>query len=122
MKAPDDIVKLAIRETLSRQNIRSQRELAEIVNKWLKHGNTGYAISERRIRKLALEISGLRIMPRTKKGRMPAQCPACSGELKRTYTKTLKGSSIVSELYCARCGYRGKQGRWLPRNYEFTLR
>ncbi|MBI4176490.1 MAG: hypothetical protein HY518_04745 [Candidatus Aenigmarchaeota archaeon] len=122
MKAPDELVKLAIRETLARQKIHSQKELAGVVRRMLRKGNSEYSVSEKRVRRLALLVSGVSLSVKSRKGRMPSACPVCSGELRKVYTHTLHGGRIISELACKACSYRGSGNRWVPRNYEFSLR
>lgn len=114
-----DVVSFLLRERLQGMNARSQRELAEILNKRLKKSNPGFAISGARARIIALNTPGIKSRIHTRKGRLPKKCPACSHNLKKTYTKNLKGRRLLLRLSCTKCPYRGSEGNWIPKRYEF---
>ena len=114
-------VKFVIKEILQRGKIGSQEEMTRLVLKKLKSVDSGYAISGRRLRALALEIP-VKVRMQTRHGRLPKSCPSCGHRLRKTYTKNLYGKKIIFRLNCSRCGYAAIEGKWLPKRYEFSLR
>jgi predicted RNA-binding Zn-ribbon protein involved in translation (DUF1610 family) len=117
-----DVVSFLLKERLQGKNARSQRELAEILNKRLKKNNPGFAITGARARIIALNTPGIKARIHTRKGRVPKKCPACRHVLKKTYTRNLKGRKLLLRLSCMKCSYRGSGGNWIPKRYEFWIR
>jgi peptide subunit release factor 1 (eRF1) len=115
-----DVVKFVIKEALQKRKAMSQKELAEIITKELRRGESKYRITGRRARLLALEVP-VKIKTETRKGRVPRKCPVCSRGLKRTYSKNLYGKKLLTSLKCSRCGYHGAGGKWMPRKYRFSI-
>jgi hypothetical protein len=114
-----DVVSFVLRESLHGRRAESQRELAEILTRRLRRSNREYAISGTRARTVALKTRGIRVRIHTRAGPLPRRCPACGHAVKRTYTRNLRGRKVLLRLSCTRCPYRGLDGRWMPRNYEF---
>ncbi|QQG40156.1 MAG: hypothetical protein HYS81_01985 [Candidatus Aenigmatarchaeota archaeon] len=124
-KIPDsELVKRVIYMTLKEHGIvRTQEELAELVEDSLKRLDSKFEITPQRARKLALEIAGLELGVETKKGSgdLPDECPACSGELFATVSNNLRGERVMIGVHCRRCAYEADLKQFAPRRYEFRL-
>jgi DNA-directed RNA polymerase subunit RPC12/RpoP len=122
MKIPKkEVVKFVIKSVLHKRIADSQVELTELVNEELKRVDPGYAITGKRLRNIVLSMPEVKIKVETKKGDRPRKCPSCNAGLKKAYGRNLKGKKILDHLRCPRCGYRGHDGKWLPRKYGFWL-
>ncbi len=122
MKIPKkEVVKFVVKSVLKKQTADSLMELTALVNDELKGADSAYAISEGRLRGIVSSMNDVKIKIDTKKGGKPKKCPACGGSLKKAYGKNLKGRRILTHLKCPRCGYKGHDGRWVPRQYGFWL-
>ena len=121
LKIPQkDVVKFVIKEALQKRKAMTQKELADIITKELRKGEIKYRISGKRARLLALDIP-IKIRVATRKGKVPKRCPACGKGLKRTYSKNLTGKKLLTAIKCGRCGFKGTEGKWMPRKYHFSL-
>jgi predicted RNA-binding Zn-ribbon protein involved in translation (DUF1610 family) len=116
-----DAVKFIIKDILKKNSIDSQRQLADLVNKKLKMVEADYSITGKRARFIALEIPKVKLAIETRHGKMPEKCPSCGHGLKKSYMRNLKGKKILFEIKCIKCGYKGHEGSWIPRKYEFML-
>ncbi|RLE10918.1 hypothetical protein DRJ04_08930 [Candidatus Aerophobetes bacterium] len=116
-----DVVKFLIKEILKEGGIHSQEELAEILNKKLKSVDKDYTISGRRARKIAALMPEVKVRVHTRHGEKPKKCPVCGGEVYEVYMKNLKGEKILFEIKCKTCSYTGKNGKWIPKRYEFWI-
>jgi len=122
MKIPKkEVVKFVVKKVLHRRAADSLLELTALVNDELKGVDSAYTISEGRLRVIVASMREVGIRIDTKKGGKPRKCPACAGGLKKVYGKNLKGRRMLVHLKCPRCGYRGHDGRWMPRQYGFWL-
>jgi len=115
-----DVVKFVIKEALQKRKAMSQKDLAEIITKELRRGESKYRISGRRARLLALEIP-VALKIETKRGRVPKKCPVCGRGLKKTYSKNLYNRKVLTALRCGKCGFHGTGGKWMPSRYYFSL-
>lgn len=115
-----DIVKFVIKSVIKKQKINSQSELAKILKEELKKADKSYTISAKRARKIALE-SEVKVKIKTKVGKIPDNCPCCNSKLEKVYTRNLAGKKILLKLICKKCEYKGLNGKWIPRKYEFGL-
>jgi hypothetical protein len=122
MRIPSkDMVKYIIKETLRNQNVHSQQELAELVNRKLRVGDQSYSVSQRRAKMLALEMPEVSVKVRTRKGPVPEKCPSCKSDLRKIYTKNLEGRKLLLKMECPMCSYTGKGEKWVPMRYDFNL-
>ena len=122
MKIPSkDLVKFVIKRVLENKKVGSQKELSELVVKELNKNKKQYALSGKRARLIALEIPEVKVLIEVKKGKIPKKCPCCKSKLVKTYTKNLLGGKILVKLKCLKCGYKGLEGKWIPKRYEFSL-
>ena len=103
--------------------VRTQEELAELVEENLKRLDQKFEIGPQRARKLALEVSGLEMNVETRKGsgELPETCPACDGELFATVSNNLKGERVMVGVHCRRCSYESDLKYFAPKRYEFRL-
>ncbi len=116
-----DVVKFIIKECLQNRKMKTQKELVKQISKELKKGDKKYRISGKRARLIALQVPSIRVRIKTKHGKKPRKCPCCSHRLKKKYTRTLAGKKLLYELRCSRCSYKGTEGKWVPKKYEFEL-
>lgn len=125
VRVPDsELVKRVIYMTLREHGIiRTQEELAELVEANLKRLDSKFEIGPQRARKLALDVAGLELNVETKRGSgdLPEHCPVCDGELFATVSNNLKGERVMVGVHCRRCSYEGDLKYFAPRRYEFKL-
>ena len=122
MKIPKkEVVKFVVKSVLHRQRADSLAELTALVNEELKDVDAGYTISEGRLRGIVASMTDVKIKIDTKKGDRPKKCPACGGSLHKVFGRNLKGRRILVHLKCPKCGYKGHDGKWMPRQYGFWL-
>jgi len=122
MKIPKkEVVKFVTKSVLHRQIANSQAELTELVNEELKKVDPDYAISGKRLRNIVVSLPEVKMKVETKLGDKPKKCPACRAGLKKVWSRNLRGKRILQYLKCSRCGYKGHNGKWLPRKYEFWI-
>ena len=114
-----EVVKFIMKDILKKQVVRSQKELAALVNRRLKETDQRYAVSGRRARQIAAELP-ITITISTREGRQPARCPCCANRLKKIHQQSLAGKKILTGLRCVKCGYRGSDGKWMPGRYRFS--
>jgi predicted RNA-binding Zn-ribbon protein involved in translation (DUF1610 family) len=122
MKIPKkEVVKFVVKAVLHRQTADSLAELTDLVNEDLKKVDRQYSISGGRLRSIAVSMPEVKVRVETKKGRTPKRCPACSSALRKVWGRNLKGRKVLENLRCPKCGYKGHDGRWLPRQYGFWI-
>lgn len=103
--------------------VHTQDELAEIVRKELKKLNKNFAITPRRVRKIALRIENMEVTIKTKKSRKarPKKCPVCGNKLIPIHAKNLLGKKIAVGFRCRACNYHADEKFFAPMKYEFRL-
>lgn len=115
-----DVIFFVVKEVMQKhKKIDSQEDFTMLVNASLKRVDPRLTISPRRLRLLSLGIPNLKLTIETKKGKLRKRCPSCSRNLRKVYTKNLKGRKLLYKLVCSRCGYSGKDGKWTPKRYTF---
>ncbi|KXB06680.1 hypothetical protein AKJ51_03190 [candidate division MSBL1 archaeon SCGC-AAA382A20] len=123
MKIPNsELVKRVIKQVIKKEGvIRSQEQLGKDVESELKRIDNEFQISERRARRIALEIPEVEVTIETRKseGKRPENCPACGEELKSLYAENLENERIQVGFKCENCGYSGDVGAFTPMRYEF---
>jgi hypothetical protein len=80
-------------------------------------------VSGTRLRRLALDTPGIRLVVRyTEKAdsRPLTECPVCAAPLRPIRNKTLTGDSVVLGQQCTRCRYWTHRPRRVPTRYAFT--
>ncbi|MCJ2532578.1 MAG: hypothetical protein LN411_01470 [Candidatus Thermoplasmatota archaeon] len=124
-KIPSDTeVVEAIRDVLSRYGIiNSQRKLTEFVLRSLRRHDSDYAISEERVRKLALGngLASVEIRCRdTREKTSAGACPVCGGRTERIKNLTVYGGSVTMGYKCKTCGYWTGLKNRVPTLYVFV--
>lgn len=114
----------AIRDVLGRYGIiNSQRKLTEFVLRSLRRHDSDYAISEERVRKLALGngLATVEIRCRdTREKTSAGACPVCDGRTERIRNLTVYGGSVTMGYRCRTCGYWTGLKNRVPTLYVFT--
>lgn len=115
-----DVIVFVVKEVMQKhKKIGSQEEFTNLVNLSLKRVDPKLAISRKRLRLLSLGVPNLKLTIETRKGKLRKKCPSCSKTLRKVYTKNLRGKKLLYKLVCSKCGYSGKNGKWIPRRYTF---
>ena len=108
MKIPKkEVVKFVTRSVLNKKVVDTQAELTELVNEEL--------------REITVSMRDVGMKVDIKQGDVPKKCPSCGYNLRKAYSRNLKGKKIIENLRCQRCGYKGHDGKWLPRKYGFRV-
>ncbi|MCU0852219.1 MAG: hypothetical protein MUC90_03035 [Thermoplasmata archaeon] len=123
-KPSDTEILDAIKDALHRHGtVSSQRKMTELVLKELHRHDTDYAVSEERVRRLALkndlatvEIHGRDSREKTKAG----ACPVCGGKTKRLRNQTVYGGTVTFGYKCSSCGYWTGLKHRVPTLYIFA--
>jgi predicted RNA-binding Zn-ribbon protein involved in translation (DUF1610 family) len=122
MKFPkSEVVKFVVKSALRRRTANSQEELVKMVNSELRKVDSQYAITGKRLRSIIVTMPEMKMSVSVRKGVMHQKCPSCGSGLKKAYTMNLKGRKVLDNMKCAKCGYRGHDGKWMPRKYGFRL-
>ncbi|MEM0449334.1 MAG: hypothetical protein QW520_05880 [Methanomassiliicoccales archaeon] len=120
-----DILALAIKEALREQRtVDSQAKLAELVNLRLRRIDPSYAVSEERVRRVALgsrlakvEIQTREIEERSRK----SPCPVCGRKrMQRIQNRTIFDGKVTLGYRCRFCGYWTGVRRKVPTRYIFN--
>jgi hypothetical protein len=101
--------------------VRSQREMTELVLYELNKNGGDYRISGARIRRIALEkgLLELSISYNSAEGNPPSECPVCGENLKSIMNKTLDGGEIEVYRKCTKCPYTVGTANRVPGRYTF---
>ncbi len=114
----------AIKDVLDRYGaISSQRKLTELVLRALRRHDSDYAVSEERVRRLAISngLATVEMRCRETKDKTSAgSCPVCGGKTERIKNLTVYGGSVTMGYRCKTCGYwTGLKSR-VPTLYIFS--
>ena len=122
MKFPkSEVVKFVVKSALRRRTANSQEELVGMVSSELRKVDPMYTIAGKRLRSIIVTMPEVKMSVSVRKGAMRQRCPSCGSGLKKAYTMNLKGRKVLDNMKCAKCGYRGHDGRWEPGKYSFRL-
>lgn len=125
IKIPDsELVKRAIYQILREHGIvRTQEQLAEMVEGELKRLDDEYEISPERARRIALEVAGLELDIKKRKGddERPEICPVCGAGLHEKVSNNLEGERVIVGVTCPQCDYDSDLKEFMPRQYDFRL-
>lgn len=122
----DEEVAEAIKRALARRGlVNSQRKLTELVKRELRSIDAEYAVTEARVRKLAIEggLAKISIKARDTGAKTSSNaCPVCDKRMEHIKNLTVYGGSVDLGYRCARCGYwTGVKSR-RPIRYVFSLK
>jgi ribosomal protein L34E len=102
---------------------RSQASFREALVQSLRRDEPLAVISGRRLRRLLIDVPGVRISVKyTERGSAPppTKCPVCGSELRPIRNQTLSGESIVLGQRCVRCDYWTHRALRVPVRYHIT--
>lgn len=121
----DELLEDAIFAVMYRHNqVRTQREMAELVNRELaKKGE--YRASGERIRRVAIDSGIARLEIRYNElddAELPELCPVCRNEMTPIYNKTLYDQTIEVKRKCTSCSYSVGKRKRVPGQYTFVRR
>jgi hypothetical protein len=120
-----DEIRRAARRILrgGRATYPSQASFRAAVLEVLRRDDPLAVVSGTRLRRLALETPGVRLIVRyTEKPeiRPLTECPVCGSPLRPIRNRTLTGDSIVLGQQCTRCRYWTHHPRRVPTRYTFA--
>jgi ribosomal protein L34E len=110
-RRPDDeLVARAARRLVrgNKASFPSQEAFREAVVRALRHDDPLAALGGRRLRRLLVDVPGVRLSVRyaERDGRpLPSRCPVCSGALAPIRNRTLTGETVELGKRCVRCDY-----------------
>lgn len=105
-----------------RPQVRSQREMVELVSNELNRSGGNYRISGQRIRRLAIknDMLVLSISYNESEGELPTVCPVCGGGMTSVMNSTLDGRTIEVCRRCDVCPYTIGTTKHVPGRYSFS--
>lgn len=116
----------AIKEALRRQGIvNSQRKMRALVLSELHRHDPDYAVSETRVRKLAIKNKLARVVIRyrgSKERTEAGACPVCNGKMRMLKNETVYGGTVTRGYKCQVCGYWTGLKHQVPQQYMFEPR
>jgi hypothetical protein len=120
-----DEIRRAARRILrgGRATYPSQASFRAAVLDFLRRDDPLAVVSGTRLRRLALETPGVRlIVSYTEKedDRPLEECPVCASPLRPIRNRTLTGDSVVLGQQCTRCRYWTHHPRRVPTRYTFA--
>jgi len=110
-------------EALAGGRVNSLSELTRNVLDRIGDGSTRYALSPRRVKRVASRDRIVRVRMITRRAaRAMKSCPLCGGELLVMDARDLFGKKTRWGKYCSLCGFKIDPGRREPARYIFDLR
>ncbi len=120
--AKDDVIQFVLKEIMKeKRRVESQQELVELVNKRLSKAEK-FSVSPQRLRLMAIDTSGIKVLAETREGDVPEKCPVCYHSLKKRKMKNLKGRNVVYGYTCPKCGFESDSTKIAPRKYVFIAK
>ena len=124
-RPPAEIVQRAARRLVrgGKASFSSQTEFREALLKVIRRDEPLAALGGPRLRKLLLEVPGIRMSVRfteRSSSRPLVACPICGSPLAPIHNRTLTGSTVVLGQKCTRCDYWTHAARRIPVRYLFT--
>ena len=104
----------------SKAAFSSQAQFRAALLRSLRRDEPLAVISGRRLRRLLIELPGVRMSVRYKErepGAALTSCPVCGSPLKPIRNQTLSGESVVLGQRCTRCDYWTHRTRRVPVRY-----
>jgi hypothetical protein len=103
--------------------IKSQRELTELVKRQLSHADSEYRVSGERIRRIGLNKGLIRISidyNSSNAETLPDICPVCRNRMVSIKNRTLDGGVIEVRRRCELCKFSTGPEPTVPGRYHFT--
>ncbi len=123
-KPSDTEILEAIKDALQRHGVvNSQRKMTEFVLKELRRHDSDYAVSEERVRRLAIDngLTKVEIHARESGAKTSARdCPVCGGKTKKLRNETVYGGTVTVGYKCRTCGYWTGLKQRVPTRYIFS--
>jgi len=119
----DDMIKKALIKLFKKtQTVNSQKELKKLIKKEIKTKKSNYSVSEKRLRRIALETDFIKIDIHSRQGdpkKILSKCPVCENPLNRVKNLTIWGGEVTIEFRCLKCGYWTGKKKQIPTRYIF---
>jgi len=124
-RPPADLVQRAARRVVrgGKASFSSQAEFREALLKVLRREEPLAAIGGARLRKLLIDVPGVRLSVRFTEratSRPLVACPICGSPLAPIHNRTLSGGTVVLGQRCTRCDYWTHGMRRVPVRYLFS--
>ncbi len=121
-RPPDDEVRRAARRLVrgGKATFGSQAQFRTALLRSLRREEPLAVIGGRRLRRLLIDLPGVRLTVRyTERERAPplTACPVCGSALKPIRNQTLAGDSVILGQRCSRCDYWTHRTRRVPVRY-----
>jgi hypothetical protein len=118
-----EVLAVAISEVLREHGAApSQRSLGDMVREKIRTVDPGYAVSDERVRKVAVQSGLVKIEVETrdtgKKARI-GRCPVCGSRLSRVRNETIYGGTVILRYRCRSCPFSMGKTRAVPTRYVF---
>ena len=121
---PEVVRRLARRVVRAgRASYTSQEAFRSALLELLRRDEPLAAIGGARLRRLLIDVPGVRIGVRYTErhgGPVPRACPVCASPLRPIHNRTLTGDSVVLGQRCTRCAYWTHEDRRVPVRYTFS--
>jgi DNA-directed RNA polymerase subunit RPC12/RpoP len=105
------------------REVASQAMLHSLVLERLRKENQFFKISPVRVRKIAVELDGVKLFVEKRKSpREAKKCFICGEEMMWVRGRSLMGGSTRTGKKCPRCGFRIDKPELEPRKYVFYMR
>jgi hypothetical protein len=119
----DEIINKALINLFKKtQTVNSQKELKKLIKKEIKTKKRNYSVSEKRLRRIALETDFIKIDIHSRQGdpnKILSKCPVCENSLHRVKNLTIWGGEVTIEFRCLKCGYWTGKKKRIPTRYVF---
>lgn len=124
-RPPAEIVQRAARRVVrgGKASFSSQVEFREALLRVLRRDEPLAALGGARLRKLLIDVPGVRMSVRftERPTRRPlVACPVCGSPLAPIHNRTLSGGTVVLGQRCTRCDYWTHAMRRVPVRYLFS--
>ena len=120
---PAEVVAVAISDVLREHGaITSQRLFAQFVREKLRCLDKDYAITDERVRRIALQSNLVSLEVETRDTGVKVKvgrCPVCSSRLRKVRNETIYGGSVILGYRCTTCPFSMGTTKEVPVKYIF---
>ena len=121
---PSDVLAVVISEALDEQpTVISQNRLTKIVLGKLRQIDREYAVTEERVRRVAIRYGLARVeiqMREADEKTSYSRCPVCASKMKRVRNTTIFGGIVTLGYKCPQCPYWTGINKRIPVRYVFV--